>query len=252
MLKIYLELNFHVLHAATGNWYVDATDIRLDNLGPIALSSPYKLTTSSRKPVGDISSAQIVSSMYKLMTSAKDTEGLSIGFDRDRNRRQPELNHNNNWNKSYLIGFMLRDVFGFAECQEKATCGLEDLLTLKRDNDSSVLNRTNSTNIANFKIRSIEWYVLHYTPSMEQKKVISNQILSKIPTELQNLEWSVFMKEINTRNFWTSESWNQEGKNFSIWIIVDFQQGDRQDSQNINKNSFYRPPVTSAQKFIGT
>ena len=49
LLKSYLELNFDVLHTATNNRYVDGNDIRLVNLGPIALFSTYKLTTFSRK-----------------------------------------------------------------------------------------------------------------------------------------------------------------------------------------------------------
>ena len=44
----------------------------------------------------------------------------------------------------------------------------------------------------------------------------------------------------------------QEGINDPIWIIVGLQQRDRQDSQNLNNDTFYRPPVTSAQCIIGT
>ena len=40
--------------------------------------------------------------------------------------------------------------------------------------------------------------------------------------------------------------------NVPIWIIVDFRQKDRQDSQNLNNDTFHRPPVTSAQCIIGT
>ena len=47
LLNSYLELNFDVLHAATKNRFADGNDIRLVNLGPIALFSNYKLTTSS-------------------------------------------------------------------------------------------------------------------------------------------------------------------------------------------------------------
>ena len=43
LLNSYLELNFDVLQPATGNRYADANDIRLVNLGPIALFSNYKL-----------------------------------------------------------------------------------------------------------------------------------------------------------------------------------------------------------------
>ena len=44
----------------------------------------------------------------------------------------------------------------------------------------------------------------------------------------------------------------QEGVNVPIYIIVGFQQRDRQDSQNENNDTFYRPPVTSAQCNIWT
>ena len=86
MLNSYLELNFDVLHAATNNRYVDGNDIRLVNLGPIALFSNYKSTTSSGKHLEKIDHAHIVSLMYKLLTSSKGSDDLSIGFDRDRNR----------------------------------------------------------------------------------------------------------------------------------------------------------------------
>ena len=60
------------------------------------------------------------------------------------------------------------------------------------------------------------------------------------------------MKEVNTQNFWTFELCTQEGNNVSIWIYVVFQQSDRQHHQNLNNDSFYRTPVTSAQFIIGT
>ena len=71
MLNSYLDLNFDVLHAATNNTYADGNDIRLVNLGQIALFSNYKLTTSSNEHLEDISHAHVVCLMYKLITSAK-------------------------------------------------------------------------------------------------------------------------------------------------------------------------------------
>ena len=65
LLNSYHELNFDVLHAATNNRYVDGNDIRLVNLGPIALFSNYKLTTSSGKHLENFDHAHIVSLMYK-------------------------------------------------------------------------------------------------------------------------------------------------------------------------------------------
>ena len=78
------------------------------------------------------------------------------------------------------------------------------------------------------------------------------QITDKIPTELRYVERSVFMKEVNTQNLWSFELGTQEGVNVPIWILVGFQQRDRQNDQNLNNDTFYRPPVTSAQCIIGT
>ena len=64
LLNSYIELNFDVLHAATGNRYVDVNDKRLINLAPVALFSNYKLTTSSGKHLEEISHAHIFSLMY--------------------------------------------------------------------------------------------------------------------------------------------------------------------------------------------
>ena len=57
---------------------------------------------------------------------------------------------------------------------------------------------------------------------------------------------------MNRQNLWNFELGIQECINVPIWIIVGFQQSDRQKSQNENNDTFYRPPVTSAQCIIGT
>ena len=101
-------------------------------------------------------------------------------------------------------------------------------------------------------MNSIEWYVPHYTPSIQQQTILFNQIVNRIPTELQYVERSVFMKEVITQNLFSFELGTQEGINVPIWVIVGFQQSDRQNSQNENNDTFYRPPVTSAQCNIGT
>ena len=61
------------------------------------------------------------------------------------------------------------------------------------------------------------------------------------------MERSVFKKEVNTQSLCTFELGTQEGINVPIWIIVGFQQIDRQHDQNLNNNIFYRPQVKSAQ-----
>ena len=87
---------------------------------------------------------------------------------------------------------------------------------------------------------------------MEQQKKISKQNLSKIPTELQYVERSLFMKEVNIRVFWSFELGIQEGTNVCMWIFVGFQQRDGENSQNLNNDTFCRPPVASAQCIIRT
>ena len=121
MLNSYLELNFDVLHAGNNNRHVDGNNIKLVNLGPIALFSNYKLTTSPWKHLENIDHAHVVSLMYKLLTSSKGSDHLFIGFDRDRNRRQRELTNNKTQKGKYHIRIYLKDVFGFAEYQDKGT-----------------------------------------------------------------------------------------------------------------------------------
>ena len=252
LLNSYLELNFDILHAATSNSYVDGNDIRLVNLGPIGLFSNYKLTTSSGKHLENIDHSHIVSLMYKLLTSSKGSDDLSICFDRDRNRRQRELTNNKTQKGKYHVRIYLKDVFGFAEYQEKSTYGLGYKLMMTGNSDNAVLNKGNAINNGKIKINAIEWYVSHYTPSMQQQAILSKQIINKTPTQIQYPERSVFMKEVNTQNFWTFELGTQEGINIPTWIFVAFQQNHRQHDQNLNNDTFARLPVISAQVIVGT
>ena len=214
--------------------------------------SSYKLTTSSGKHLEGTSHAHMVSLIIKLITSATNTDRLSIGFHRDRNRRQRDLTNNKNKKGKTRVRVMLKDVFGFAEHQGKAAQGPGYKLTLPRNSDNFVLNEANATNIAGKKIYGIKWYVPHFTLSMEQQKIISKQILSQIPTELQYVERFVFMKDVESRKFETFELGTQEGINVRIWIFVGFQQINRQHSRILNNDSFCKPPVTSAHCNIGT
>ena len=190
--------------------------------------------------------------MYKLLTSSKGFDDLSIGFDRDRTRRRNELTNNKNNKGKYHVRIFLKDIFGYAEYQQKATYGLGYKLTLTRNNDNVALNKGNAINIGKIKLIAIEWYVPHYTPSIQQQSILSKQVLNKTPTQIQYPERSVFMKEVNTQNFWTFELGTQEGNNIPTWIFVGFQQNDRQHDQNLNNDTFVRLPVISAQVVIGT
>ena len=95
LLNSYLELNFDVLKAGSNDRYANTDDIRLTNLGAIALFSVYKLVTASSKHLEEITHAHFVSLIYKIVTSSKDSDDLSIDFDRNR-RRKNELSNNKN------------------------------------------------------------------------------------------------------------------------------------------------------------
>ena len=60
------------------------------------------------------------------------------------------------------------------------------------------------------------------------------------------------MKEVNNQNLGNFELGSQENTNVPIWIIVGFQRTNKQDSQTLKYDTFYRLPVTSAQCIIGT
>ena len=190
--------------------------------------------------------------MYKLLSSCKGSDDLSIGFDRDRNRRKRELTNIKNIKGKYHLRIYLKDIFGFADYHEKKTYGLGYKLTLPRNSDNAVLNKDNAVNNVKIKINALEWYVPHYTASLDEYTKLQTQIKNKTPTNLHYPEKSVLMKEVNTQNFRTFELGTQEGVNVPIWLIVGFQQIDRQHDQNLNNDTFYRPPVTSAQCIIGT
>ena len=167
LLNIYLELNFDNLQAVSGNRYAIGADIRLVNLGAIALFSIYQLTTSSGKHLEKINHAHIVSLMYKLLSSSKGSDDLSIGFDRSRDRRKPELTNNKNIKGKYHHRIYLKDIFGFAEHQEVTNYGLGYGSTLTRNTDNTVLNKSNANNNAKIRLNSLEWYVPLYTPSLD-------------------------------------------------------------------------------------
>ena len=195
LLITYLHLNFDVLHAATNNRCEDNNDIKSIYLNPIALFSNYKLIASSGIHSEDISHAHVVSTLYNLITSARVTDDLSIGFERNRGRRQRKLTNYKTQKGKFHLRFMLKDVFGFCQCQEKGTFGFGYKLTLTRNTDNAVLNKNNAIKKARIKFNAIEWYVSHYTPSIVKKAMFSEQFLSKTHTELQYIKRFFFMKE---------------------------------------------------------
>ena len=123
---------------------------------------------------------------------------------------------------------------------------------MTRNTDNAVLIKAAATNNAKVKINSLDWYIPHYTPNLEEYNKSMLQIKKNTPTLLHYPERSVFMEEVNTQNLWTFELGTQEGISVPIWIFVAFQQNDRQNNHNLNNDIFYRPLVTLAQCIIGT
>ena len=141
LLYSYLDLNFEVIKKVDISRYGNDNDKQWVSLGPIVSFSNFELTTSSGKLLEDISHVDLVSLMNKLITSRKDSDDLSIGFDLTRTRRRDELPQNKHAKGKYHLRIMLKDVFGFAEHQKKATFGLGNKLTLTRKKDDAAMDR---------------------------------------------------------------------------------------------------------------
>ena len=175
-LNSYLDLNFGVTKKADNSRYGNGIDIRVVNLGPIALFSIFRLSTSSGNYLEDVGHAHIVSSMYIIITRAKDSDDLSIGFDRDRASGRDELAQNKSTKCESHLRIVLKEVFGFAENQEKATYGLGYKLILTRNKDDAVIDKAAGFADARIKMDHIHWYVRRFTPSIQQQTILSDQI----------------------------------------------------------------------------
>ena len=105
-----MGLNFEVVKKTNNSSDANGNDLRLVNLGPIALFSNFELTTSSGKHLEDISHAHIVSLKYKLKTSEKSSDNLFIGTDRGRNRRRDELTNNKKLKIKYNLRIRLKGI----------------------------------------------------------------------------------------------------------------------------------------------
>ena len=60
------------------------------------------------------------------------------------------------------------------------------------------------------------------------------------------------MKEVENQNLWKFELGSQESMNVPIWIIMRFQQRNRQNPQNLNNDTSYRFHFTPCQCRNGT
>ena len=133
--------------------------------------------------------------MHKVLSSSRDSDDLSIGFHRSNEARERELTDNKTTKGKYHVRFYLKDVFGFAEHQNKCSYGLSCKVTLQRNSDSHVLSHPAQTNdAANLALAGrvitdkTSWYVRHYTASISNNEFLLEHIVSKAPTELSSTE----------------------------------------------------------------
>ena len=61
----------------------------------------------------------MVSLLYKLITSAKDSKSLSIGFGRKCVRRQRELTNDKNVKRKHQVRYMLKNFWVLRNIKEK-------------------------------------------------------------------------------------------------------------------------------------
>lgn len=246
----YITVDFEVVKNADDTRYADNDQIALINLGPVALFSEAKLTTSSGKHLEKVDNLHIISLMNKLLTSQQQTSELLYGFEESENIRRLELTNNKNEKGTFFLKIKLTDLFGFAD-QEKVTYGLGYTLTLKRNNNNDVIIRDNGVQNAKVVIKDIGWYIPHYTPSLGNQQLVLDQILNKDPTELYYTERTVYRKDVNTNNNWTFDL-GSSGESTPTFVIVSFQARNKIDSQTHDNATFDRLPISNAVLKIGS
>ena len=196
MIKSILELNFEVLKAADNFRYANLNDLRLVTSGPIAFCINYILTKCSGKRLEDISPPLIVSLRYIPLTSAKDSDDSFVGFDRDYGRSQRQLTENKKVKANIVLGLCL-EIYSGLKIIEKAEFGPDCKVVVPGNIDQVVLDKVRGIDKVKIKNNIIPCYVPHCTPSLIQQALLTKQMLSKAPQELQYVERSVLTTDVN-------------------------------------------------------
>ena len=121
----YLELDLSVTHRAGAHArFADGDHIRLVKLSPMALFNKYRLTSSSGKEMEEIDNTHVICLIYKVISSSRDSDDLSIDFQGSIEARERELTNNKATESNYHVRFYLNDFCGSASNQDNCTCGL--------------------------------------------------------------------------------------------------------------------------------
>ena len=100
----YFEAASNVTHRAGAHArYADGDHIILVNLGPITFFNENRLASSGGKENEEIDNAHVTCLLYKLISSSRDREDLSIGFRRSNEARERELNNNKTTKGNYHV-----------------------------------------------------------------------------------------------------------------------------------------------------
>ena len=129
--------------------------------------------------------------------------------------------------------------------KKKVTWGWVYTLTLKRKYNNDPIIRTAVVDAEKIVIKDIDWYIPHFTPSLENQQFVMDQLLNKDPTQLYYMELIVFIKDVNTNNYWTFDLGNS-GESTPLFVIVGFQDRIKLDSQTHDNAIFDRFPISNA------
>ena len=99
-------------------------------------------------------------------------------------------------------------------------------------------------------IKNINCFLPLYTPKTSQKRLLSEHIVSKAPTDLRYIERSVFQKNVKAQNGLSFELAGKSEINSPIYVFVYFQERVWPDKQEHKTDVFVGFPVFCAQWII--
>ena len=110
-------------------WHADGDLLRLGILAPIALYNKYRLANCNEKQTEEIGKAQDNCLMYRLVSSSRESDDMFVGFHRSFEAREREKTKLKTTKANHHVRIYLKDVCGFADCQENASYGVGSKLS---------------------------------------------------------------------------------------------------------------------------
>ena len=148
--------------------------------------------------------------MYIFLKSSLSLNDSYISFEHNKNRWKVDLSYGasdpdikKNLERFHLRAF-LKTVFGFCETPQNTKIGSACELTLKTITANDVIHRAAATAVAISFVRGITWSVPQNTPYITQQRTLSEQNITRAPTELHYIERSAPQKDVTSKRlkFW--------------------------------------------------